>query len=147
MLLLSVIAASRNTTIGPRVGGRGWGSDATLWHNLCILILFWGRSHAYSGCGCMHLEPLGLCAGTCSIYAHLQSWFRRWRSICMCGGPRSHGVYSWIKAHTWSVCWALCMTKGDWGGCGISDCSPEAVDWVLGLGYSGFCDAFSVVMA
>lgn len=77
----------------------------TLWHNFCILILFWGGSQAHLGCGCMCFQLLGLCAGTCSIYADLQSCLGV--GICICVDLRSHSVYSWTKAHTWRFCCAV----------------------------------------
>lgn len=89
------------------------------WHNLCILIHFWGGSWVYLGCGCMCFQLLGLCTGTCIIYADLLSSLGV--CICICVDLRSHGVDSQIKAQTWRFCCPIstiifscfCMTKAD----------------------------------
>lgn len=107
MQLLNSVARSINTIKDLAESLRGRGSDATttLCDTIFVYWLFWGGSQAYLGCGCMCFQLLGLCAGTCSIYADLQSCLGV--GIYICVDLRSHSVYSWTKAHTWRFCCAV----------------------------------------
>lgn len=96
----------------------------------------------------MCFQLLGLCAGTCSIYSDLQSCLGV--GTCFCVDLRSQntpgGSVGQSVQSSWSISSRFRTTKVDLGECGSPGCSPEAVDWVLGLGYCGFCDTVSVVM-